>query len=151
MSCLRGWSISRMKRCRHDREHALAAVRPHPQQESSTRAFLANRRRSQVQLRNGHRGNSRSRRSRVQRIRGRKKSSTLPHGKVQILLSTTICPGVAVTDHAVVLHASDNAQRPRSGDCAELSSGHWCRGGASCFGTMSRMLVSDVEWCCTRY
>ena len=36
--------------------------------------------------------------------------------------------GVAITKHTVVLHARDGAQRPRSGDCTELSRRQWCRG-----------------------
>ena len=43
---------------------------PARQQESSIHALLASRSRSLVKLRNGQRGNSRSLRSRVQRIRG---------------------------------------------------------------------------------
>ena len=68
------------------------AVRPARQQESSTRALLANRSLSQDKLRNGQRGKSSSRRSGVQRTREWQKCSTLLHGKVQILLSTTIYP-----------------------------------------------------------
>ena len=34
--------------------------------------------------------------------------------------------GVAITEHTVVLHARDDAQRSSSGDCTELSRTQWC-------------------------
>ena len=84
-SCLRDWSISRMKPCRQDNgkgqrnrrwqrptnvssscpQEAVHLLR---QLESSTRALQASRRRSRVRHRNGQPGNSRSRRLRVRRI-----------------------------------------------------------------------------------
>ena len=64
-------------------------------------------------------------------IRGWKKSSTLSRSCCQ----QRSVRRVAVTEHAVVLHACDNAPRPSTGHCAELSRGHRCRKcGASCFG-----------------
>ena len=85
---------------RSSAEHALAAAQQRIQLLSSgdgytqhasrshQYALLGSRSRSQVKLRNGLRGNSRSRRSRVQRIRGWKESSSLLHGKAQILWSS---------------------------------------------------------------
>ena len=83
-SCLRDWSISRMKPCRQDNDkgqrnkrwrpnnvsssYPQEAVHPPRQLESSTRALWASRRRSRVSHRNGQPGNSRSRRLRVRRI-----------------------------------------------------------------------------------
>ena len=81
-SCLRDWSISRMKPCRQDNDkvqrnkrwqqpnnvsssYPQEAVHLHRQLESSTRAIWTIRRCSLVSHRNGQPGNSRSRRLRV--------------------------------------------------------------------------------------
>ena len=83
-SCLRGWSISRVKPCRQENDKVQRnrcwqrpnnvsssfpqeAVHLLRQQESSTRAHWASRKRSLVSQRNGQPGNSRSRRLRVRR------------------------------------------------------------------------------------
>ena len=104
-SCLRDWLISRRKPCRQDKDRAQrntrwqwpnnvsssdpqGTVQHAPQVESSTIALLANRSRSRVRQQNGQHGNSRSRHSRAQRIRRRRKSSILRHGKAQMLWST---------------------------------------------------------------
>ena len=83
-SCLREWSISRMKLCRQDNDkvqrnrrwqrpnnvsssYPQEAVHLPSQLESSRRAHWASRRRSLVSQRNGQLGNSRSRHLRVLR------------------------------------------------------------------------------------
>ena len=83
-SCLRVWSISRMKPCKLDNDkgqrnrrwqrpnnvsssYPQEAVHLPRQLESSTRALWASRRRSLVSHQNGQPGNSRSRRLRVRR------------------------------------------------------------------------------------
>ena len=83
-SCMRDWSISRMKPCRQDNDKVQRNRRlqrpnnvssSYPQEaahlprqlEASTRAHWASRRRSLVSQRNGQPGNSRSRRLRVRR------------------------------------------------------------------------------------
>ena len=83
-SCLRDWSIPRMKPCRQDNDkvqrnrrwqrpnnvsssYPQEAVHLPRQLESSTRAHRASRRRSLASQRNGQPDNSRSRRLRVRR------------------------------------------------------------------------------------
>ena len=123
------FTLAHKKRCKHDRDRAQRntrwrqpnsvsnnypqeTVHPARQQESSIHTLLASRSRSQVKLRNGQRGISRSRRSRVQRMRGCKKSSTLLHGKAQTLWSTAELLSLSTA----VLRARDEAQRTSSGD-----------------------------------
>ena len=96
-SCLRDLSISRMKPCSQDNDkvwrnrrwqrpnnvsssYLQEAVHLHRQLESLTRAHRASR-----SQRNGQPRNSRSRHSRVQCIRRRKKFSTWQRGKALIL------------------------------------------------------------------
>ena len=119
-SCLRDWSISRMKPRRHDNDkvqrnrrwqrpdnesssYPQEAVHRPSQLESSTRALLESRSRSRVSHRNGQPDNSRLRHSRVRRIELQSLSTQL------------------------LLHVGDDAQRPSSGNCSELSRRSCCR------------------------